>query len=206
MSRAIDYYFTLVSPWSYLGHDRFITMARRHGAEVNYVPVQFGAVFSETGGLPLPKRAPPRQRYRFVEMQRWREKLGLPLNLRPKFWPVEGALADRIVLALSEAGRDPDGYIRRAFAGIWVNNQNLAEDAVLARILRESDHDPVRTLQAARSDKIAERYADNIRHTLAADVFGAPSYVLDGEVFWGQDRLDLLEDALALERKPYTPL
>ncbi len=206
MPRAIDYYFSLVSPWSYLGHDRFIALAREHRAEVNFVPVPLGPVFAETGGLPLPKRAPPRQRYRFVEMQRWREKLGVPLNLRPKFWPVDGALADRVVLALADAGLDPDGYIRRAFAGIWVKDQNLADDAVLARILRESDHDPARTLQAARSDKVAGRYADNVQRTLDADVFGAPAYVLEGEVFWGQDRLGLLADALACGRKPYTAL
>jgi 2-hydroxychromene-2-carboxylate isomerase len=206
MSRAIDYYFSLVSPWSYLGHDRFISIARQHGAEVNFVPVQLGPVFSETGGLPLPKRAPHRQRYRFVELQRWREKLGLPLNLRPKFWPSDGALADCVVLALCDAGADPDGYIKRAFAGVWAREQNLADDTVLARILRESDHDPARTLKAARSEKIVRRYADNIQRTIAADVFGAPSYVLEGEVFWGQDRLGLLEDALASGRRPYTPL
>jgi 2-hydroxychromene-2-carboxylate isomerase len=206
MSRVIDYYFTLASPWSYLGHARFIDIAHRHGAEVNFLPVRFGPVFAETGGLPLPKRAPARQRYRFVEMQRWREKLGLPLNLRPKFWPFAAEQADRVVIALVEEGRDPEGYVRRAFAGVWANEQNLGDEAVLGRILRESGHDPIRTLKEARSDRVAQRYADTITRTIAADVFGAPSYVLDGEVFWGQDRLGLLDDALAGGRKPYTPL
>ena len=82
MSHVVDYYFSLVSPWSYLGHDRFMALTRQHGVEVQYVPVFLGPVFAETGGLPLPKRAPHRQRYRFLELQRWREKLGVPLNLR----------------------------------------------------------------------------------------------------------------------------
>ncbi len=206
MSRAVDYYFSLVSPWSYLGHVHFMEIARRHAVEVNYIPVSLGPVFAETGGLPLPKRAPHRQRYRFLEMQRWREKRGLPLNLRPRYWPFDVNLADRVVMALTEAGADPDPYIRIAFAGIWAKELDLGDEAVIARQLREAGNDPGRTIQAAKAERVGERYNAHIQQAIDADVFGAPSYVLDGEVFWGQDRLELLEDALISGRKAFTPV
>lgn len=205
MTQVVDYYFSLLSPWSYLGHDRFTALIREQGADIQYLPFNPAPVFAETGGLPLPKRAPHRQRYRFLELQRWREKLGVPLNLRPKFWPFDATLADRIVLAILDEGGDPDGYIRRAFAGVWVKDQDLGDEAVLARLLRESNHDPLRTIKGARSERIGKAYEANGPRAIAADVFGAPSYVLNGEVFWGQDRLDLLADALASGRKPYRP-
>ncbi len=206
MARAIDYYFSLVSPWSYLGHTHFIEMARRHGAEVNYIPVSLDPVFAETGGLPLPKRAPHRQRYRYLEMQRWREKRDISLNLRPRFWPFNVHLANRVVLALVDGGADPDLYMRGAFAGIWARELDMGDESVIARQLREAGNDPARTIQAAKSERIGAMYENHVQQAIAADVFGAPSYVLDGEVFWGQDRLDLLDDALSSGRKAFRPV
>src|ERR671920_296818 len=95
MPRTIDYYFSLVSPWAYIGHAPFMEIAQRHGVEVNHKPVFLGRVFSETGGLPLSQRHPARQRYRIVELQRWREKRGLAFNLQPKHWPFHVTLRDR---------------------------------------------------------------------------------------------------------------
>ncbi len=202
--RKIDYYFSLVSPWAYFGHAPFLATAERHGCAVTYKPVFLGEVFSETGGLPLARRHPVRQRYRLVELQRWREKRGVPLNIHPKFWPFEVSLADRCVIALQAAGIDPAAFTSRAFAGVWARDENLADEAVLAAIAAEVGVDAGTMLADAHSEAVAAIYAGNIADALAADVFGSPSYVVDGEVFWGQDRLDLLADMLASGRPAYS--
>jgi 2-hydroxychromene-2-carboxylate isomerase len=203
MPRHIDYYFSLQSPWAYIGHALFRDVAARHGAEVACKPVLLVDLFAESGGLPLKQRHPVRQRYRMVELQRWREKRGLAFHLQPKHWPFDGRLADGTVIAATLAGHDPDGFLRRAFAAVWEEERNLADPATLVA-LADAAGLPGRELVArAGSDEVAAVYARNREDALAADAFGSPAYVLDGEVFWGQDRIELLADALATSRAPY---
>jgi 2-hydroxychromene-2-carboxylate isomerase len=203
MSRSIDYYFSLASPWAYIGHAPFMEIARRHGVAVNHKPIFLGRVFAETGGQPLPQRHPARQRYRLVELQRWRERRGLTFNLKPKFWPFDVTLADRFVIAVTAARQDPDPFLRRAFSGIWEEERNLADPLVVAELAEAAGLDSTSLIEAARGDMTEAVYGLNLENAVAHDVFGSPAYVLDGEVFWGQDRLDLLDDALANGRAPY---
>ncbi len=204
MSRSIDYYFTGSSPWTYIGHDLFMEIAKRFALKVQYKPVNFGRVFSETGGLPLPQRPAVRQRYRLVELQRWRDRRGLTFNIRPKHFPFDVALLDRTIIALINRDRNPDAFMRLAFDAIWEEERDLADPAVIANLLAECGYAPGPVLEEARGPASEAVYLLNIENALAADVFGAPSYVLDGEVFWGQDRLELLEDALSSGRAAYT--
>lgn len=205
MPRVIDYYFSLVSPWAYIGHTPFMDIVQQHGVEVNYKPVFLGRVFSETGGLPLQQRHPVRQRYRLVELQRWREKRGLSFNISPKHWPFDVNLADRMVIAISTTGKSPDAFMRRAFAAVWEEERNLADPLVLAELAEAAGLDSSRLMDLATGSSTEAIYALNLENAVAADVFGSPSYVLDGEVFWGQDRLDLLDDALTSGREVYRP-
>jgi len=204
--RQIEYFFSLSSPWAYMGHGRFVDLVRRHEVEVVYKPIFLGSIFAETGGLPLPKRHPARQRYRFVELQRWRDKLGLPINIRPKYWPFDVNLADRFVIAAASPGASPAQFMSLAFAAVWESDQNLADETVILRLAGEAGLDGPALLALARSDKAEQTYEQNFVDAVAGDVFGSPSYVLDGEVFWGQDRLELLSDALDSGRPPYTSL
>ena len=203
MPRTVDYYFSLLSPWAYIGHALFMDIVRRHHVTVNYKPVALAQVFADTGGLPLPKRHPARQRYRMFELQRWREKRGLVFDLHPKFWPFDGNLADRLVIAAVDKGHDPDGFLRASFAGIWERERNLAEEGTLMDIARGAGLPAAELVVGAKADAAQKRYEANVRDAIAADAFGSPCYVLDGEVFWGQDRLELLDDALASGRPPY---
>ena len=205
MSRSIDYYFSLVSPWAYIGHAPFMAIAGEHGLAVNHKPVFLGRVFAETGGLPLPQRHPARQRYRLVELQRWRDKRGLSFRLQPRHWPFDVNLADRFVIAIQAAQQDPDPFLRRAFAAVWEEERDLADPGVLAGLAEEAGLDAAHLLDLAQGSTTEAIYALNLENAVAADVFGSPAYVLDGEVFWGQDRLDLLDDALASGREPYRP-
>jgi 2-hydroxychromene-2-carboxylate isomerase len=203
MSRRIDYYFSLLSPWTYIGHKHFVDIARRRDARIAYRPVLLNEVFAETGGLPLAKRHPARQAYRMVELQRWREKRGLAFHLRPQYWPYDADLANCVVLAVAADGADPAAFVQAALNGVWENQQNLGDATVLASLLREAGFDAPSILAGANSPFIRDAYERNRLDAIATGVFGAPSYVLDGEIFWGQDRLDLLDDALASGRVPF---
>lgn len=204
MSRSIDYYFSLPSPWAYIGHQPFMDLVRTYDLKVNYRPVFLGELFAETGGLPLGKRHPVRQRYRFLELQRWREKRGLNFHLQPKNWPFDGRIADGMVIAAIEAGHDPEPFLRRAFAAVWEQQDNLADTAVLARLADGAGLPGAELIARSASDEISAAYEKNRQDALSGDVFGSPAYVLNGEVFWGQDRLDLLGDALKSNRAPFT--
>ena len=205
MPRIIDYYFSLVSPWAYIGHAPFMDIVQRYGVEVNHKPVFLGRVVAETGGQPLAQRHPARQRYRILELQRWREKRGLAFNITPKHWPFDVNLADRFVIAINASGKSPDAFLRRAFAAVWEEERNLADPLVLTELAEQAGLDSSSLMDVATGSTTEAIYALNLENAVAGDVFGSPAYVLEGEVFWGQDRLDLLNDALASGRKPYTP-
>jgi 2-hydroxychromene-2-carboxylate isomerase len=205
MPRQVDYYFSFQSPWAYIGHKPFGDLARSHTLKVNYKPVLLVDLFSETGGLPLVKRHPVRQRYRMVELQRWRDRRGLTFHLQPANWPFNARLADGVVIAAVEAGHDPDKFMQRAFAGVWEDQLNLADPATLVKLADDSGLPGKQLVERSGSDEIGAAYEKNRRDALAADVFGSPGYVLDGEVFWGQDRIELLADALKSGRAAYRP-
>lgn len=173
---------------------------------INYKPVPLGDVFDATGSLPLPKRPPARQRYRFVELQRWREKRGLPLNLKPQHFPLDPTLVNTVLIGVIAAGRDPASLARAALAGVWAEEKNLNDEAVVRALIGAAGFNADELIAAARSDDVSRIYARNGEDAIKADVFGAPAYVLDGEFFWGQDRLELLDDALASGRAPYRTL
>ena len=198
MGLAIDYYFAPQSPWTYLGHLRFWDIARAHGATIRVLPVDLGGkVFPVSGGLPLAKRAPQRQAYRLLELQRFSEWLHVPLKLEPKFFPVSGDDAARLIIAVdlhdgSDAAMALTDSILRA---VWARDLHIADEAVLAALLAEREL-PARRIEDAHSQAVQERYEADTQAAIEAGVFGAPSYVVDGELFWGQDRLDFLERRL----------
>jgi 2-hydroxychromene-2-carboxylate isomerase len=205
MPRPITYYFSLLSPWAYIGHRMFLDIAARRDLAVAYKPVMLTDVFAQTGGLPLAKRHPVRQRYRMLELQRWRDKRGLAFTLKPAFWPFDVTLADRFVIAVTLKGFDPGAFLEGAFAAVWEGQRNLGDEATLLDIATSARLPTAELLTLARAETTAALYAQNTSEAVAAGAFGSPCFVLDGEVFWGQDRLELLDDALASARPAYQP-
>ena len=198
MSLTVDYYFAPQSPYAYLGHERFAAIAREHGATVRVLPVDLGGkVFPVSGGLPLTKRAPQRQAYRLVELKRFSEWLDRPLNLQPKYFPVSGDDAAKLIIAVdlkdgTDAAMKLTGAVMRA---VWVQERNIADEQVLVALLAEQGMSAGR-LEEAHSQTVHERYEIDTQQAIEAGVFGAPSYVIDGEIFWGQDRLDFVSRRL----------
>jgi 2-hydroxychromene-2-carboxylate isomerase len=199
MGHVVDYFFTPQSPWTYLGHQRFADIAKAAGARINVLPIDLGGkVFPVSGGLPLAQRAPQRQAYRLVELKRFSAHLGLPLTLHPKYFPVGGDAAARLIIAIdlhegSDAAMALTGAVLRA---VWVEEQNIADERALAALLAALGL-PAHRLADAQSAKVQARYEADTQRAIEAGVFGAPSYVINGEVFWGQDRLDFVQRRLA---------
>jgi 2-hydroxychromene-2-carboxylate isomerase len=199
MSPVIDYFFTPQSPWTYLGHERFAAMAKAAGARVNVLPVNLGGkVFPVSGGLPLAQRAPQRQAYRLVELKRFSAHLGIPLTLHPKFFPVADAAAARLIIAVdlhdgADAAMAITGAVTRA---VWVDECNIADETTLAALLATLGL-PAQRLADAQSQTVIDRYETDTQRAIDTGVFGAPTYVVDGEMFWGQDRLDFVQRRLA---------
>ncbi len=193
----IQYYLTPVSPWAYLGHARFCALAKAADARVEVLPVDYGAIFPISGGLPLAKRAPQRQAYRLVELKRFSQWLKVPLTLQPKYFPVDGSAANRLLVATQHAAGPQvaltlTGAMMKA---VWAEERNLAERETLAALLAENAL-AAGLLAESDTPEVAARFAANTQRAIDAGVFGAPSYVVDAEIFWGQDRLEFLERRL----------
>ena len=199
MAKHVDYYVSLNSPWTYLGARRFEDMAKKHGADVTIWPVDFGSVFAVSGGLPLPKRAPQRQAYRMMELKRWRDHLGIKLTLEPKFFPADEGPAARCVIALREQGRMADA-IKLAHAvlnALWTEEKNTGDLATLRTIIAACGIDADALILSSQALEIAGKREAYTKHAIEQSVFGAPFFVIDGERFWGQDRLDFVDRKLA---------
>ena len=198
MSHVIDYFLVPNSPWTYLGHERLVRMARAAGAQVRVRPMDLGKIFPLSGGLPLAKRAPQRQAYRLLELRRFSEQLGVPITVQPRYFPVAADAASRLIVAV-DAHDGTDAALKiagAAMTAVWVQERDIADPEVLAGLLHECGLPPARLEQAADA-ATQQRYEANTQAAIDAQVFGAPSYVVDGELFWGQDRLDFVQRKLS---------
>jgi len=198
MSKTIQYFFAPQSPYVYLGHERLLKLGAQYGAMIEPRPFDIGAVFSETGGLPLAKRAPQRQAYRLQELQRWAQHVGLPINLQPKFFPVDQGPASLLLIAAREqAGADEALELASAILrAVWAEDRDIADASTLEQLAGDAGFDGAALLAASRTPEMQQKYEAFTKEALDAGVFGAPWYVVDGQSFWGQDRLDFVERLL----------
>ncbi len=198
MDKVCQYYFSPQSPWAYLGHARLVELAGRHGAKIDVKPFDLGKVFSVSGGVPLAKRAPQRQAYRLAELARWSQHLGLPLNVNPKFFPVPGEPAARLIIA-TRVGLGADAALALTgaiMAALWAEERNIGDDDTLIQLANSCELDGAMLLKSSQTAAVQAEYDRNTDDAIAANVFGVPWYVVDGEGFWGQDRLDFVERAV----------
>lgn len=192
----IEYFLTPMSPWVYLAGDRLEAIAARQGASIRYVPLDAPALFPRTGGQVLAERHESRKAYRLQELARWSKRLGMKLDLQPFFFPVNPAPASYAIISAQAAGGGDLGALVRAFPrAVWAEGRNIADDEVVKAILAENGFDP------AVADRgmftAADTYVRNLEEAVSRGVFGVPFYIVGEEKFWGQDRLELLEDHLA---------
>ena len=196
MADDVVVYYALQSPWTYLGWRRFLDIAKDSGKTPVFRPVRSIDLFAASGGQPLAKRPIQRQAYRMMELKRWREALGQPLTLEPAFFPVDERLAALMVIAHGEQGGDVGAFSLAMLQAVWVEERNLADEPTLRDLARAQGADADALLALARTQPIADRYDAHTQAAIDDGVFGVPTFKVGDELFWGQDRLDLLARAL----------
>ncbi len=195
--KTVEYFMIPSSPWTYMGHARLGKMAGQHNAGIVMKPFDLGQVFPVSGGLPLPKRAPQRQAYRLQELARWRDFLNVELTIEPKYFPVPADPAMLLIIAAQQTqGADAGFQLAGAImTAVWAQEKNIADADTLRELTQAQglDYDAL----LAEAGPATEILAENTRQAIESQVFGSPWYRIDGETFWGQDRLDFVERKLA---------
>lgn len=203
MADHIDYYFTSISPFAYLGQEALEKVADKHEKTINYKPFNLFGVWEISGAVPPMKRPSVRQRYRLIELQRISTMRGLKLNLKPAHFPTDPTMADLCGIAITLNGENPSGFFKDVGAALWANDLQVADEVVLKKLLVANGHDAEKVLSISREDKATEIRAANTASAIEADAIGAPAYVYDDEVFWGQDRIEYLDQMISSGRAAY---
>lgn len=197
-TKHVDFYLSHGSPWTFLAWDRLHEIAARHGAGLTYFPVDYGLIFPASGGLPLPKRAPARQAYRMAELKRWKAFLGVSdFNPVPRYFPVDSNPASLMAIAAREKGADIGAFCRAVLAAQWCEDRDISNRDTLKSIADDCGLDGSSLVEAADDALTARRLVADSEAAIVRGVFGAPTFVFRDELFWGQDRLDFLDRALA---------
>lgn len=197
MAKTVDFYFTPVSPWTYLGMPRFRAMTAKHRPVVRYKPVDMGPLFASAGVKPVKDRAEPLKRNRLNELKRWRAHLRMPLNTEPKHFPTSPLLASKMIIAARQAGHDVGALAEAYLRACWAEERDVGDEATAIAIANECGLDGRALRQAADSPEVQAEFEVNTKEALGRFVWGSPTYYVDGELFFGQDRLEFVERKLA---------
>jgi 2-hydroxychromene-2-carboxylate isomerase len=200
---SLDCYYSLSSPWAYLGGPQLQDIVRRHHVRLTLKPYDFQAVVPQTGGIPLKTRPEPRRTYHALELARWRDHLGMPLNLEPAHYP-KGTASDPnwnkypgwMVIAAQLQGLDAQALSHALLRALWAEERNTADAAVRIAVADENGYDGAALQALEQMPETQAIYRANSAEAVERGVFGAPTYILDEERFWGQDRLMFLDRAL----------
>jgi 2-hydroxychromene-2-carboxylate isomerase len=198
MTKTVEYFLAPQSPYAYLGHDRFVSIIKKTQAPVLIKPFDVAKIFSLSGGVPVAQRPLQRQAYRLVELQRWSSYLKKPFVLHPAFFPVSGDLGSKLIIAAQQAygteqALELAGALGRA---VWAEEKNITDLQTLESIANALQLDGAKLVSAIASEAVLAAFNENTEAAIAAQVFGVPWYRIEGENFWGQDRLDFVERAL----------
>ena len=184
MSHTIHYYLSPISPFTFLAGD---ILDKEAPADVVYHPFDIGRLFNATGGVPVPQRSKQRQAYRLAELARIQKQRGITINLKPQFFPVDGRPASKLLIAVRDAGADVASLTRAILGAVWQRDLNIADEEVLSQLLKELNLDESLLEHSKDLDSQLDKETDD---AIEAGVFGSPFYIVDGEPFWGQDRLE----------------
>ena len=200
---TIEYFMSPGSPWSFLGHKRFIEIVNRFNVNVNMYPVNYGEIFPLSGGVPVSKRPIQRQSIRLQELKRWGDFLKISLNPEPKFFPSKSLLPSLIIIA-SQLKKTNQAFdlANNIMSALWVENLNIDNEDTLINILKKMDLDADEILNYAKTKECEDAMKSGTRLAIEKGVFGAPTYIVNDQIYWGQDRLDFVERHLSSLLKP----
>lgn len=198
MSKRVDYFFSPMSPWAYLGHERLQALATDYDAIINTLPIDPAKLFAATGGVPVAQRPIQRQKYRISELKRWKSFLRSPIIIEPKHFPYNPNLVSLVVVAVANTyGSDKAMEATLSLMkGCWVEDRNMASPDEVKKSLENCDLNGDELIELAANDHSSKDLERNTQHAIDSGVFGAPTYMIEGDVFWGQDRLDFVKRSL----------
>jgi 2-hydroxychromene-2-carboxylate isomerase len=202
----LTYYFWIISDWAYLGSPRLEAMSRLHGLEVDFRPVRLLEVYKRTGGIPLGQRTAQRQSERVLELKRWRARLGMPLNIEPKHFPVSDEAASCLLIAAKLRGLDLHALSYTLMRALWAEDKDISDSATLLDIAARFVADPQALIAESTLPAVLDDYNRYTEEAPRDGVFGSPFYIFEGEAFWGQDRLDFVEEAIIRAKTASAPL
>ena len=202
MASHIDYFYTSTSPFTWFGQKPFCEVAAKHNKEIRYKPVNLMEVWKVSGGVAPPQRPPMRQRYRLIELQRIGHYHGLEVIAQPDSVPANPERADCCCILLSQQGKDPGPFLASVGEALWGQDRQIADESILAELLDKAGFDGKTIVSDSKDPAIAEIRNANSQEAINLDVVGAPAYVYEKEVFWGQDRVDYLDHMITSGRDP----
>ena len=193
----IEYYYGIPSPFAYLGSTKFQSIAKKYEAEIIEKPCDLvGGIFVKTGGVPVPQRSPQRQKYRLDELKRWSEFLNIKINIRPKFFPPKDPhIPAKYTIAANLLGVKIF-FGHEILKKLWIEEKDISDEKNIQLISEQFKIDFNELSSLANSEKISKIYTNNTEEAIQKNVFGAPTYIFNNELFWGQDRLEFLDRAL----------
>ena len=203
MQKTIEYYYSARSIYAYFGAARIVALARRFGHRLLHLPVDLSRVVPAAGSQPFAERSATQRRYQFGrEIERWSEYLAIPALVDPTHHYGDRALPSGFLIAAQDQGQDADTLHHAVLQALWRDDRDIGDPAVLGAIARECGIDPAPLLAAALTPPTQAGFAAATEAAIAAGILGSPSYVVDGEMFYGQDRLMMVERAL---ERPFAP-
>lgn len=198
----IKYFMSHASPWTFLGHNKIIKISKDNGCDLEMLPVNFGEIFPVSGGLPVHKRPLQRQTYRLQELKRWSEYLKINLNPQPEYFPSRSLLPTNVIISLKILNFNNIFEIANTIMeGLWVKQMDIDDPTNLKKILLRYYKTAEEILEFAQSDVVKKELKKYTEDAIKLSVFGAPTYIIDDQVFWGQDRLDFVERYIKRKNK-----
>jgi 2-hydroxychromene-2-carboxylate isomerase len=193
----IEYFYSLASPFTFLGSEKLQTIAKKYNAEIVEKPCDLvGGIFTKTGGVPVPQRSTQRQKYRLDELKRWSKFLNIKINIKPKFFPPNDPhIPAKYTIAANLLG------VKILFGHallkkLWIEEKDISDENNIKLTSKQFKIDFNKLSSLAKSEQVTKIYTENTEEAIQKNVFGAPTYIFNDELFWGQDRLEFLERAL----------
>ena len=198
----IKYFMSHGSPWTFLGHKKVNEISKKNNCELDIMPVNYGEIFPVSGGLPVHKRPLQRQKYRLQELKRWSEYLKINLNPQPEYFPSRSLLPTNVIISLKLLNFNNIFEIANTIMeGLWVKQMDIDDPTNLKKILLRYYKTAEEILEFAQSDVVKKELKKYTEDAIKLSVFGAPTYIIDDQVFWGQDRLDFVERYIKRKNK-----
>ena len=195
MQKNVSFYFDFGSPAAYLAYTQLPKLAAETGARIDLKPILLGGIFQATGNRP-PISVPLKGQYLFTDLNRFAKRYGVVFNMNPHF-PINTLNLMRADIGL-QIQNDPrlQKYRDAIFAAIWVDQQNMNDPGTVGSVLAKAGFDPLAVVALASDQGVKDALKNATQEAVEHGVFGAPSFIVDGELFWGQDRLDFVREAL----------